>query len=80
MLGGHVMAGKLDHLLGRATEGRRFFSGSPRDAELWRSCCAAIDQNRGGVARDGMISAARETFELFERWITKADTNAGVEV
>lgn len=74
MLGGRVLAGKLDHLLGGRTEGRRFFSGSARDAELWRSCCSAIDHNSGGVELDGMISAARETFEIFERWMTSRST------
>jgi heme oxygenase len=80
ILGGRVLAGKLDHLLGRRTEGRRFFSGSAHDAELWRSCCATIDQAGNGAALDGMIAAARATFEHFERWMTRSATNHGVTV
>ena len=78
MLGGRVLAGKLDHLLGSRTEGRRFFSGGPRDAELWRSCCAAIDQAGHGPALEGIVAAARATFELFECWMTRAETKLGV--
>ena len=74
MLGGRVLAGKLDHLLGGRTEGRKFFTGRAGDADLWRSCCLAIDQNSNDLELDGMISAARGTFEIFERWMTGSDT------
>ena len=80
MLGGRVLAGKLDHLLGTRLEGRRFFSGSDGDAALWRACCSAIDRIADRGELDAMISAARETFEIFERWMTQhhySDLEAG---
>ncbi len=80
MLGGRVLAGKLAPLLGGHAEGRRFFSGSTHDAELWRSCCSEIDRTSGAVELAGMISAAHVTFELFESWMTRDDTNHGVTV
>jgi len=80
MLGGRLMAGKLDPLLGGHAEGRRFFSGSADDAELWHSCCSAIDQHTSSAHIAGMISAALATFELFENWMTRGDTNHGVTV
>jgi heme oxygenase len=76
-LGGRVLAGKLDHLLGTRAEGRRFFAGTPHDAEAWRACCAAIDRHAHGAALGGMIAAARATFECFERWMTRADKTLG---
>jgi len=78
MLGGRVLASKLDILLGGRTEGRKFFSGSANDAELWRSCCSTIDQVTSAAERAGMVSSALATFELFESWMTRTRTNHGV--
>jgi heme oxygenase (biliverdin-IX-beta and delta-forming) len=69
-LGGRVLAGKLEHLLGPGLEGRRFFAGSNRDPELWRACCTALEQPMEMAQRSATIDAARETFEIFERWMT----------
>lgn len=76
-LGGRALAGKLDHLLGPELAGRRFFSGSDRDPELWRRCCRAIEALTDVGHLEAMKAAARETFEAFERWIDRLETNVG---
>jgi heme oxygenase (biliverdin-IX-beta and delta-forming) len=75
-LGGRVLAGKLGHLLGPGHGGRRFFAGPDRDSELWRACCSAIEQPMESAERNAMIAAARETFEIFERWMSLLDFRA----
>jgi heme oxygenase (biliverdin-IX-beta and delta-forming) len=72
MLGGRVLANKLDHLLGPSKAGRLYFSGRENDMALWRACCAAIDRNNEKTELNSMISAAHETFEIFEQWMTRA--------
>ncbi len=69
-LGGRVLSGKLGHLVGPGLECRRFFAGSDRDPELWRACCATLEQPMQVAERSAIIAAARETFEIFERWIS----------
>jgi heme oxygenase (biliverdin-IX-beta and delta-forming) len=68
-LGGRVLAGRIDHLLGSAVDGRRFFAGTNRDSELWRGCCAAIESLTDVERLESMTAAAYETFESFESWI-----------
>jgi heme oxygenase (biliverdin-IX-beta and delta-forming) len=68
-LGGRVLAGKLDFLLGPGPMGRRFFAGTGHDAALWRACCAAFEGGFSPRDRGAMIQAARETFAIFEDWI-----------
>lgn len=74
MLGGRVLARKLDYLLGTCSAGRLFFSGRDNDPALWRACCTAIEGNNDKAEVNAMVLAAQETFESFERWITRAST------
>ena len=79
-LGGRVLAGTLAHLLGSGLEGRRFFAGTKQDPELWRACCTALEQPMEMVEREEMITAAQETFEIFEQWMSVLDVLAPVGV
>lgn len=69
MLGGRVLASKLDDLLGPGRHGRRFFAGRDHDTALWRGCCAAFEAAAEAGHLKAMTAAARETFEVFESWI-----------
>ena len=69
-LGGKLLARKLNALLAPGHDGRSFFAGSARDSELWQNFCAAIETPAVSLEKDAMISAACETFELFEHWMS----------
>jgi heme oxygenase (biliverdin-IX-beta and delta-forming) len=69
MLGGRLLAQKLDHLCGLAPQGRTFFQGTRRDLENWHVLCEALDRVSSQVARQDAISSAKATFELFENWM-----------
>jgi heme oxygenase len=71
-LGGRTLCRGLDQLLGEAaTEGRRFFTGhGPATGDTWRGFLnqlAAAGQTP--PARTALISAAVETFAVFETWL-----------
>lgn len=70
LLGGRVLARKLDILLEPGLNGRRFFAGSEHDSELWRNFCSAIEAPVFADHIGDMVTAACETFELFEQWIS----------
>jgi heme oxygenase len=71
-LGGRMMAKRLDHLCepGRV-DGRRFLSGTVHDPRLWLECCAALEQAADVGQLETMITAAHETFAVFEAWAAK---------
>ena len=69
MLGGRLLAQKLDHLCGVAPHGRTFFQGTRRDLENWHVLCEALDGVSSQVGRQQAIGSARATFELFETWM-----------
>jgi heme oxygenase (biliverdin-IX-beta and delta-forming) len=76
MLGGRVLADRLNDLLGPGRSGRRFFAGRDRDLALWRACCAALEAPAEAVHLEAMTAAARETFEVFESWINGLEIRA----
>lgn len=68
-LGGLSLARALDGLLAPGSvAGRSFLLGyGPRHGAMWRDLCDAIERiGAPGEGRDTMISAAVETFGLFE--------------
>lgn len=72
-LGGRVLARGLDGMAGPGTvEGRRFFIGrGALSGPAWvgyLSRLASIDPNP--AARAAVVSAATETFEVFETWLS----------
>ena len=71
-LGERVMARGLDPLLGGGIEGRRFFSGTPDNARLWREVCDALETAGAAGHLDEMIVAARATLESLEEWMNRA--------
>ena len=68
MLGGRVLARKLDELLGGSSQGRQFFTGSPRDRDTWARTCDALERAGAAGHLDDMIASARATFAEFEAW------------
>jgi heme oxygenase len=76
MLGGRLLAQKLDHLCGAAPAGRTFFQGTRRDIENWQGLCEALDGVSCPVAMQQAISSAKATFELFESWMDLMEPNA----
>ncbi len=71
-LGGRQLSRGLDRLLGVGrVEGRRFFAG--RGADTGAAWLGFLDQlgSAGSepVGRAAMVSAAVETFEVFETWL-----------
>jgi heme oxygenase len=71
-MGGRVLCRGLDALLGSASvEGRRFFTGrGDASGDAWRGFLgrlAAVGAEPRG--RAALLSAAIETFEVFERWL-----------
>lgn len=73
MLGGRVLAGRLNDLLGAGRNGRRFFAGRYQDTALWRRCCAELEAAAEAGHLKAMTAAARDTFEVFESWINGLD-------
>jgi heme oxygenase len=75
-MGGRLLARQLDGILGDlpdGTTGRRFFRGTPHDAAVWRSCCAAIEtMSEAGPLQD-MIGAAGQTFSALEAWLDETE-------
>lgn len=72
-LGGRELARGLDLLLGPGAEnGRRFFSGrGSGTAKAWKDYLAQLSAApTGTLAQAEIISAARETFSVFEHWLT----------
>jgi heme oxygenase len=69
MLGGRLLAQKLNHLCGAAPQGRTFFQGTRRDLENWHALCEALDGVSSQVARQQALGSAQATFELFETWM-----------
>ena len=71
MLGGGVMARRLDKLFGAHVRGRRYFAGDGDVGARWRVTCDAIER----VARDepdgldDLVAGATDCFERFERWM-----------
>jgi heme oxygenase len=70
MLGGGVMARRLDALFGTKGRGRRWFAGDAGVGARWRVTCAAIER----VAPDepslaDLVAGATDCFERFERWM-----------
>jgi heme oxygenase (biliverdin-IX-beta and delta-forming) len=69
ILGGKVMAGKLDRLLGAGSQGRSFLIGNGKAGALWRKCCEALERGREAGHLGDMIAAARAAFAAFELWL-----------
>lgn len=72
-LGGRGLARGLDGLLGRdVTDGRRFFTGrGAGTGEAWRRYLAQLSAaSDAASARTRVVSAALETFEVFETWLS----------
>jgi heme oxygenase len=71
-LGGQLLAGRLDSLLGHGgPAGRRFFIGrGTASGSAWRSFLAelAAFETEAGQ-RDAVIEAASDTFVAFEQWL-----------
>jgi heme oxygenase len=76
MLGGRLLAQKLDHLCGVAPAGRTFFQGTRRDLENWQGLCQALDRECSQVEGQEAIGSAKATFELFEIWMDLMEPNA----
>lgn len=75
-LGGRQLCRGLDRLLGKeAIDGRRFFAGHGADTgKAWTGFLdrlAAVGPEPGG--RAALVSAAIQTFELFETWLNGWD-------
>ena len=71
-LGGRLLCRGLDQLLGAShADGRRFFAG--HGADTGTAWAAVMDRiaamGAEPVGRAAMISAATETFEVFENWL-----------
>jgi heme oxygenase len=69
-LGGRVLAGKLDHLLGDSTAGRQFFTGTRENALIWKKVRDEIERAAAEGHLTDMIDGACTTFAAFERWIS----------
>ena len=76
MLGGRLLAQKLDHLCGIAPAGRTFFQGTRRDIENWHVLCEALDRVSSKGGKQQAIGSAKATFELFESWMDLMEPNA----
>ena len=71
-LGGRTLYRGLDHLLGpTAIEGRRFFAGrGAATGDAWRAYLNQLAAAGPSPAcRAALVSAAVETFEVFETWL-----------
>jgi heme oxygenase len=71
-LGGRMLCRGLDQLLGGSSiQGRRFFAGhGAGTGAAWLGFLARLESaNPDPMGRAALVSAAVETFELFERWL-----------
>ncbi|HZF94376.1 MAG TPA: biliverdin-producing heme oxygenase [Allosphingosinicella sp.] len=67
MVGGRVIARRLDYLFGTAAEGRTFFAGTAEDRPAWRRVLALLGEQRVDEAgRAEMARGAEACFALFE--------------
>jgi heme oxygenase len=67
-LGGKVIYGQLDYLLGNSVEGRSFFKGSALDRVRWQTLCERLEAaGRSAAAVKEMVDGANDAFELFEQ-------------
>jgi heme oxygenase len=67
MVGGRVIARRLDYLFGSAAEGRTFFAGGAEDRPAWPRVLALLAEQSGdeaGIAE--MTRGAEACFALFE--------------
>ena len=73
MLGGKLIAPKLDYLLGAGDDGRRFFIGRPDgDSLQWRKIVGVVEEILTGErARQQAIDGALAAFDLFEVCVTR---------
>ncbi|HKM61989.1 MAG TPA: biliverdin-producing heme oxygenase [Acidisphaera sp.] len=72
-IGGRTLARALDPLFGTGdATARRFLSGAPADAALWRDCCAAIEAASKAGHLPDMIAGANDTFDALETWLSPA--------
>jgi heme oxygenase (biliverdin-IX-beta and delta-forming) len=73
-LGGIVIARRLEHSLGvRAHAGASFFVGDGSDTgKRWHQVLGWLEAlAAGGAAADEILAGARQTFELFTRWLRR---------
>lgn len=79
-LGGRVLARALDPMLGGAgtAEGRRFLLGhGPRQGEMWRELCAALEAcGTDPGRRAALLDGAEAAFAAFAAWFGAADDAA----
>ncbi len=73
MLGGRVLARRLDRLLGDTDAGRRFLQGDPGDGARWTAVCDALDRVAAAdhAAMAAMADGANRCFEAFARHMTR---------
>ena len=73
MLGGKLIARKLDYLLGAGDDGRRFFIGHPdTDSLQWRKVVGVVEETLAGeCARRQAIEGALAAFDLFQACVTR---------
>jgi heme oxygenase (biliverdin-IX-beta and delta-forming) len=69
MIGGRSLARHLDHLCGQSGLGRKFFEGSPQDAQAWRALCGDLNLIDDRATQDQIIGSALSTFAVFEAWM-----------
>jgi len=72
-LGGRLLCLGLDHLLGAASpDGRRFFAGrGAGTGAAWRGFLDRLASvGPEPMGRAALVSAAAETFEIFETWLS----------
>ncbi len=70
MLGGRVIAGRLDYLFGSSSKGRSYFIGSPDDGASWRNLLAVLELSCASAAGlERATSGALLSFELFEQCV-----------
>lgn len=73
ILGGRVIAGQLDYLLGSYSTGRSFFVGSPDDGASWRNLLAVVEASCASAADlKRATMGALLGFELFEHCVTSS--------
>ncbi len=72
MLGGGVMARRLDALFGAGSRGRRYFAGDGGVGAQWRVTCDAIERvvRDEPAGLDELVAGATDCFERFERWMS----------
>ncbi|HSK04949.1 MAG TPA: biliverdin-producing heme oxygenase [Kofleriaceae bacterium] len=71
-LGGSFIARSVEHSLGvRAHAGASFFVGDgPDTGKRWKQVLCWLEAlAAGGAAEDEILTGARQTFELFTRWL-----------